>query len=322
MKTDLSAAIIGGGPWGQALALSALRTGVEVMLVSRRDPPKVEGLSHYRELVSAATARILVLAVPSSSISSILQELGPHLDGSHFILHGVRGLVGEDLATISSLVRTLTPARRVGALGGPVLVDELRAGTPSVMVVGSHFQEVLDSAREVFEHESLRLYMTRDITGLEWASALTALLSIAAGFALASGARPGLIAAFTTRAVHEAARIATAAGGEQGTLLGLAGLGDLLAAVNQPGRPEVALGAALASGTTLDNAKSQIGMRIEALELLPRLLPWAEKHRVRIPIITAIADAILRGTPRDILIHRLMTEPQSQSDHSPKATHR
>ena len=290
-------------------------------LVSRREAPPAEGLARRQELVSAAESRMIVLAVPSASIPDVLRELGPRLDGGHFVLHGVRGLVGEELATISSLVRTITPVRRVGALGGPVLVGELRAGMPSVMVVGSHFQEVLDGAREAFEHDALRLYMTRDITGLEWASALTALLSIAAGFALASKAGPGLIAAFTTRAVHEASRIAVAAGAEQGTLLGLAGLGDLLAAVNQPGRPEVILGAALAEGLSLEQARARVGMRVEALELLPRLVPWAEAHKVRIPIVSAVADAVLRGTPRDVLIQRLMTEPQAAADRAPRASH-
>ncbi|MCS6900313.1 MAG: NAD(P)-binding domain-containing protein [Myxococcales bacterium] len=319
MSRRLTVAVVGGGLWGQALALAALRAGSQVTLVSRREPPLVEGLQHERELSTAARSRLIVLAVPSALILDVLRELGPRLDGGHFVLHGVRGLVGDELATISSLVRTRTPVRRVGALGGPVLVDELRAGTPSVMVVGSHFQEMLEASREAFHHDALRLYMTRDLIGLEWASALTGLLSIAEGFAVASKAGPGLIAAFTTRAVHEAARITVAAGGEYDTLLGLAGLGDLLAAVNQPGRPEVLLGGALAQGATLDEAIAQAGLRVEALGLLPRLVPWAEARKVRIPIVSAIADAVLRGIPREVLIHRLMTEPQAASDRSPQA---
>jgi glycerol-3-phosphate dehydrogenase (NAD(P)+) len=278
-----------------------------VTLVSRRDPPAAEGLQHERELVTAARSRMIVLAVPSASIPDVLGELGPRLDGGHFVLHGVRGLVGDELATISSLVRARTPVHRVGALGGPVLVDELKAGTPSVMVVGSHFQEMLDASREAFDHDALRLYMTRDLIGLEWASALTGLLSIAEGFAVASKAGPGLIAAFTTRAVHEAARIAVAAGGEHSTLLG------------QPGRPEVILGGALAQGVPLEEAVARAGLRVEALSLLPRLVPWAEAHKVRIPIVSAIADAVLRGIPREALIHRLMTEPQAATDRSPRA---
>lgn len=321
MSERTSVAVVGGGPWGQALALAAARTGAPVTLVSRRAPDlgAGSGVRVITETAAAAEARLLVLAVPSSSLDGVLTELAPRLDGAHFMLHGVRGLVGERLSTVSSLVRERTPVRRLGALGGPVLVDELRASAPSVMVVGSHFREVLTIARECFEHTSLRLYMTRDLTGLEWASALTAVLAIATGFAVSSGLGPGLIGAFTTRAVHEASRIATAAGGDQATLLGLAGLGDLLAAINQPGRPEVALGAALARGATVDEARQQIGVHVEALDLLPRLLPWIEASRVRAPITTAIADAALRGVPRHELIHRLMTEPQASADRDPRA---
>lgn len=319
MSARASVAVVGGGPWGRALALASARAGAPVTLISRREPTQLDGVKHAYDLAVAAESRVLVLAVPSSTIREVLGELGPRLDGGHFVLHGVRGLVGGDLCTLSSLVRDLTPVRRIGALGGPVLVDELHAGKPSVMVVGSHFREVLTAARETFEHRALRLYMTRDLPGVEWASALTAVLAIALGFAIASGAGPGLIAAFTTRAVHEAARVAVAAGGEQSTLLGLAGLGDLLAAINQPGRPEVALGAALARGSSLAQARAEVGFHVEALELLPRLLPWIDRNKVRAPILAAIADAVLMGIPREEIILRLMTEPQSAADRDPRA---
>ena len=54
-------------------------------------------------------------------------------------------------------------------------------------------------------------------------------------------------------------------------------------------------------------------------ELLPRLLPWVERHKVRAPILSAIADAVLMGISREEIIHRLMTEPQSASDRDPRA---
>lgn len=319
MSQQAKVAVVGGGPWGLALARASARAGAEVTLISRRDPSNLEKIRLEREIPSAAAARLIVLAVPSVSVSEVIGELGPHLDGGHFLLHGVRGLAGDQLHTLSEVIRSLSPVRRIGALGGPVLVDELTAGKPSVMVVGSAFREVLAVAREAFEHPALRLYMTRDLTGLEWASALTAVVAIAVGFAVASGLGPGLVAAFTTRAIHETSRIVVAAGGDPSTVLGLAGLGDLLAAINQPGRPEVAIGAALARGASLDQARSEVGMmRVEALELLPRLLPWLDAHKVRAPIICAIADAVLRGVSRQDLIARLMTEPLSQADRDPR----
>lgn len=319
MSNHPKVAVIGGGAWGRALARAAARAGSEVSLVSRRADEPPEGVRRARGVVEAAEARLVVLAVPSATIGDVLDHLGPYLDGGHFVLHGVRGLAGAELSTLSSQIREQTAARRVGALGGPVLVDELLAGSPSVMVVGSHFREVLDLSRAAFEHDALRLYMTRDLAGLEWASALTGGLAIAIGYAVASGLGPGLVAAFTTRAVHEASRIAVAAGGEPATLLGLAGLGDLLAAINQQGRPEVALGAALARGASLDEVQARAGSRIEALDLLPRLARWVEVHKVRAPITLAIVDALTRQCPRDEIIRRLMSEPQAPGDRNPQA---
>ncbi len=64
------------------------------------------------------------------------------MDGLHLVIHGVRGLEGEALKTVSTWCARETPARRVGALGGPVQEDELREGRPSAMVCGSRFLEV------------------------------------------------------------------------------------------------------------------------------------------------------------------------------------
>jgi glycerol-3-phosphate dehydrogenase (NAD(P)+) len=290
---DGRVAVIGGGAWGRALAMAAARAGSRVTLVSRRGGA-LDGVEVTSDMAAAARARLLVLTVPSEQVATVAAQLEPHLDGGHYLVHGVRGLVGDELRTISDVVRAETPVRRVGALGGPILAEELERGAPSVMVVGSHYREVIDVARESFSSPGLRLYATRDLVGLEWASALTGCLAIAA---------------FTTRAVHEAARIAGAAGGDHATLLGLAGLGDLLAAVGQQGRPEVVFGKALAEGKSPEQARALAGQRMEALDLLPVLCRWAETHHVRTIIIPAVFAFFSGNRSRDETIHHLMNAP-------------
>ena len=94
---------------------------------------------------AAKHARLVVLAVPSSVCRSVARELGDHVDGGHYVVHGVRGLVpGEsgdpdDLRTISEVLREETPVRRTGALGGPALAQDILAVRPSVVVVGSRY---------------------------------------------------------------------------------------------------------------------------------------------------------------------------------------
>jgi len=254
-------------------------------------------------------ARLIVLAVPSGVARAMARELGDHVDGRHLVVHGVRGLAGEAMDTVSEIVRQETPARRLGALGGPVLADEVAAAKPSVMVCGSSYPEVNAAVLAAFSHKTLRVYATDDLRGLEWTSALVGCLAIGVGFAQELGLGPGLVAALITRAVHEAARVVEAAGGEADTMLGLGGYGDLLASIAQRERPEVLLGAALAQRRSLADAMKEAKLRVEAVELIPRVITWAEAARVRTPILRALAGGLFSGRSPDQLIEDLMTAP-------------
>jgi glycerol-3-phosphate dehydrogenase (NAD(P)+) len=307
-------AIIGGGAWGLALAAAAARAESDVVLQTRRDldgslPKGVRIVREPKE--SAAHARLIVLAVPSSACRAVARDLGNHLDGSHYVVHGVRGLEGDgtDLQTVADVIRDETPARRTGALGGPALASDLHAGRPSVLVVGSRYPEVSECVTATFGSPTLRVYPTTDLRGLEWASALVGCLTIAIGYAQAMQMSPGLIAALISRSIGEASRIAAAAGGEEKTLLGLAGYGDLLASITQSERPEVIVGTALGKGKARDEAVKSAPLRVEALELIPRVAKWAEERGVRAPIFRALAAGVTDGKKADSILQELMTLP-------------
>jgi glycerol-3-phosphate dehydrogenase (NAD(P)+) len=305
-------AIIGGGAWGLALAAAAARAESDVVLQTRRDLngqlPK--GVRVVRDPAETAKhARLLVLAVPSSVCRAVARDLGDHLDGSHYVVHGVRGLEGEDLATVSDVIREETPVRRTGALGGPALASDLLAGRASVLVVGSRYPEVAEAVTGAFGSPTLRVYPTHDLRGLEWASALVGCLTILIGYAQAMELSPGLVAALISRSIGEASRLAAAAGGEEKTLLGLAGYGDLLASITQAERPEVIVGTALAKGRSRDEAIRAAHLRVEAVDLIPRLARWAESNAVRAPIFRALASGLIDGKKADTILHELMTLP-------------
>jgi len=314
--------IVGGGAWGVALASAAARAGSEVVIHSRRAVPAQPSVRHVTDLRDvAAHAQTILLAVPSAHLRDVARGLGAHLDGHHHLVHGIRGLVsrpstdpaweGDELATISQILREETPVRRYGALGGPVLTDELASGAPSVMVVGSHFVEVLDAVRASLGTPALRIYPTEDLVGLEWAAALTSILAVAVGFARGAGMRAGLVSAFAVRGVHEAARVAVAAGAQERTFLGLGGIGDLLAAMSQVERPEVRLGEALAHDEPMSSALAKLGQKIEAIELAPRVAAFAARHRIVAPILATVAEGLLAEHTTEELLHRLMTAPMS-----------
>jgi glycerol-3-phosphate dehydrogenase (NAD(P)+) len=314
-------AVIGGGAWGLALAAAAARAESDVALVSRRDlnGSLPRGVRLVRDLGQATEhARFIVLAAPSGVARTVARDLGNHVDGSHYVVHGVRGLVqaegadADELRTISDVIREETPVRRTGALGGPALAADLLAGRPSVVVVGSRYPEVVEVAMACFASPTLRVYPTNDLRGLEWASALVGCLTIMIGYAQSMKVSPGLVAALISRGIGEASRIAAAAGGEEKTLLGLAGYGDLLASIAQSERPEVVVGQALARGLAPSEAAKAAELRVEALELIPRVARWTDVMGVRAPIFHALATGVVQGKPADAILHELMTLPMDQ----------
>jgi hypothetical protein len=100
-----------------------------------------------------------------------------------------------------------------------------------------------------------------------------------------------------SRAVDEAATIAVAAGADENTFYGLGGYGDLLASMALIDRPEVVLGRELANGVGLAEAREKARLRVEAVELVPRVVAFAKLNGVDCPIMNAIA-AILDGRVR------------------------
>jgi glycerol-3-phosphate dehydrogenase (NAD(P)+) len=314
-------AVIGGGTWGLALAAAAARAESDVVLFSRRECEGVlpHGVRVVRRLEEAAAhGRLILLAVPSGVSRTVARELGDHVDGRHYVVHGVRGLVhtggaNDELKTISDVIREETPVRRLGALGGPALAQDLLSGRPSVLVVGSRYPEVSEAVSTALGSPTLRVYPTSDLRGLEWASALVGCLTIAIGYAQAMQTSPGLVAALISRSVGEASRIAAAAGGEEKTLLGLAGYGDLLASIAQAERPEVIVGRSLAKGLTPAEAAKAAELRVEALDLIPRVAGWAEAAGVRSPIFRALSAGVTEGKKAEAILHELMTLPIEHS---------
>jgi glycerol-3-phosphate dehydrogenase (NAD(P)+) len=299
-----------------AACARAARNGRPTLIHSRRalNGALPRGVSQARDFAEIGErSRLIVLAVPSEAAHAVARQLGDVIDGRHLVVHGVRGLAGPEMKTISDVVRAETPARRVGALGGPVLSDDLLANRPSVMVCASHYPEVNDAVCDAFVSSTLRLYTSDDLRGLEWASALVGCLAIGLGYAQALGASPGLVAATISRAVQEAARLAAAAGGQERTLLGLAGYGDLLASIGQDERPEVILGKALANGRSLDDAVRDAKLRVEAIELIPRVVAWAEANGVRASLFTALGRGVLSSRPAKEIVHDLMTGPMNET---------
>jgi glycerol-3-phosphate dehydrogenase (NAD(P)+) len=256
-----------------------------------------------------ARAELVFLAVPSNHVAAVCNQLCDVVDGSHLLVHVSRGLIGEHLGTLSALIRETTPVRRVGVLAGPLVATALAQGQPGGGIVGSLFPEVADAVREAIGGPRLRIYATEDVVGVEVASAFVGLIALALGYAKHAGFGPGTLAVLATRAMAEAARVGLHRRGSERTFAGLAGYGDLIAAVADDQRPELAVGEAMAKGLTAEAAMRQVGAHIEGLALAGQVVAFAERQRIEVPIAGALARLFAGKLTATEVVTKLMTRP-------------
>lgn len=300
--------IVGAGRFGTALGGVLARTGRRVLLLSReasvvdeirarRRSPRLPAIELAPSLEAtrdpqrvAAEARFLVLATSSLDVRERARELGDVLDGSHIVVHAIGALAAPTNERVSEVMLQGLPTQKVGVMAGPALPGDLAEGQFSSMVVASAFDEVVSEARRLINAPpALRVYGSRDLAGVELASALSGAYTVALGLCDGIGMGPGPRAVLVTRAVAEASRLGVAAGAEARTFAGLAGLGNLLVRASGDRSLDYVLGKELASG-----AAQSDGLATEGARAAVAGVALAKQLRVRMPVLQGVA-AILSG---------------------------
>jgi len=303
---SLRVAVVGAGGFGRAIAQASARHGHEVVLWSRKERELPAPIQSSTDMADIRDCELIFMAVPARHAVTIAEQLGEVVDGHHLMVHISRGLVGAELKTITQVIRDKTVCRRLGALAGPLVADALAEGRPSGAILGTAFPELAEMVREALGGAELRIYETPDVVGVELASATVGFLTVVLAYAQEVGVEPGTLAVLATRGMAEVSRVGQALGAKPSTFTGLAGLGDLIAAVAGDQRPELLLGRALAQGAKLRNAFGEAGAYIEGVEVAGHLIEHARRLGLETPISsTFVALSEGRMSSHDA-IHALM----------------
>lgn len=303
---SLRIGVVGAGGFGRAIAQASARHGHEVIVWSRRDRALPDPIRISTDIKSIRDCDLIFMAVPARHAVEVAQQLGEVVDGRHLIVHISRGLIGPELKTITTVIREKTVCRRLGALAGPLLADALAEGRPSGAILGTRFPEVTKMVREALGGSELRIYDTPDVVGVELASATVGFLTVVLAYAQEVGAGPSTLAVLATRGMVEVSRIGQTLGAKESTFMGLAGLGDLIAAVAGDDRPEFRLGRALAQGAKLTSAVGEAGAYVEGIAVARHLMEHARRLGLPTPISSTFVAVTEGGMSSDDAIEALM----------------
>lgn len=322
-----SVAVLGAGSWGTALAVLLARNGAPTTLWGRDAQAMVDmaaarcntrylpGLPLPDELqLSAALeptvrdAGIVLISVPSHAFSGLLETIAPWIGKHTGIAWATKGFDPDSGRFLHELVAERMPGNPAAVATGPSFAREVAAGLPTALTVHSNDQDFGNELAELLHSSRFRAYTGNDVMGAELGGAMKNVLAVATGVAdgmeLGHNARAGLI----TRGVAEMLRLGQEIGARPETLMGLAGLGDLVLTCTGDLSRNRQLGLALGRGVPLAEAVAGIGQVVESIVTVDAVMKLANHHGVELPI-SALVQRVLHGemTPpeaMDVLMAR------------------
>ena len=308
-------AVLGAGAWGTALGLVLSRKGIPTYLWGH-DPSEVERLQRDREhkaylpghpfpdclmpdfdlaKIIAASKQIL-LAVPSHGFRSALTALRPLLNAEHKIVWATKGIeTGTGLLMHQVFAEVLSNLQIPTILSGPSFATEVAKGLPTAVTLASPDETRAKFFAEHFHTETFRTYVSQDIIGVELGGAVKNILAIASGIADGLGFGANSRAALITRGLAELIRLGVAMGGKQETLMGLAGVGDLILTCTDNQSRNRRFGLAIAKGLSVEQALLSVGQVVEGYKTAEVVVMLAKQWQIDMPIVQQTYQILFQG---------------------------
>lgn len=327
-----SIAVLGAGSWGTALAIQIARAenldvcmwGIETdqilqMAEQRSNPfylpdiPFPPALKLETDLKTALQADTLLLAIPSHALRSFLQKAREHIRPDQHIAWATKGLEeGSSKLMHQVIAEELPDCQSKAVVSGPTFAREVAQNLPTAVTVAASSRQLAGEVAGFLHHGNFRAYTSDDIIGVELGGSLKNVLAIAAGIADGLGFGANTRAALITRGLAEIMRLGDAMGAQKNTLMGLAGLGDLVLTCTDNQSRNRRMGLKLAEGISVEDARKQIGQAVEGVKTAKEAHNLSLRYQVELPIIEQTYKVLYEGCSAKEAVHALLAREAKQ----------
>ncbi|MEY4398580.1 MAG: hypothetical protein RLZ53_1156 [Actinomycetota bacterium] len=315
-------AVMGAGSWGTTFAKILADAGNQVVIWARREDVVEEintqhrngdylpGIRLPKDLLATdnaaeamAGAEQVYLAVPSQTLRANLADWGGAIPEHAVLVSLMKGVEKETGLRMSEVIKEVLNVgdERVVVVSGPNLSLEIAQEQPTASVAASTNPEAAGAVATAASNDYFTTFTNKDVIGTEFGGILKNLIAVAIGIVNGVGYGENTKASIMTRGLAEISRFAKAHGAKKKTMVGLAGLGDLIATSESPLSRNHKAGEMLGKGYTLREVTRRLSQTAEGLASVAPVLKLAEEKGVRMPIVEQVL-AVMEGRmePKDI----------------------
>jgi glycerol-3-phosphate dehydrogenase (NAD(P)+) len=230
--------------------------------------------------------------VPTQFIRAVLGNLPRR--GQTLILCA-KGIEADSLRFPADIARETIDGSPIGVLSGPTFAHEVASGLPTAVTVAATDIALARELSALLARPTFRTYASSDVIGAEIGGAVKNVLAIACGVVEGMGLGLNARAALISRGFAEMSRFGMALGARPETLVGLAGLGDLVLTCTSTNSRNFSLGKGIGEGARAADLLADRRTVAEGAFTAPVLRRVANQHGVEMPIVEAVC-ALLDGS--------------------------
>jgi len=320
-------AVFGAGSWGTAFSQVLADAGNEVVIWGRR-PEVCEAINERHENTeyfpgielpsavrattdpaeAAAGAEFVVLTMPSQTLRENLTGWTDVMPGDAVFVSLMKGVELGTTKRMSEVIAEVTGAgpERISVVSGPNLAREIAMREPAASVIACAEEEVARRLQRLCHTQAFRPYRSTDVIGCELGGTYKNVVALCVGMAIGLGFGDNTTASLITRGLAETARLAHKLGADPMTLMGLAGLGDLVATCSSPLSRNRSFGERLGRGDTVTQAAAATTQTAEGVESCRSILDLARTCGIDMPITEQVVRVCHDGLSPVVAVKILM----------------
>ncbi len=333
MTSAFKYAVIGAGAWGTALAKLLVENGYSTVMWGRIEDgidnierercnqqflPGIElpkALNYTQDINAALQAETPLFVIPSVIFKKMVSENADQIRDRGRLVWATKGLEPESKLPLDRVARgILGDSVELAVISGPNFAAEVGRRVPTATTIAASNLGLAEEVAAALHNDWFRAYTSSDMTGAQLGGALKNALAIAAGIADGLDFGANTRAALLTRGLAEITRLAVAMGAEPRTMMGLAGIGDLLLTCTDNQSRNRRLGLLLAEGYDLSTAREKIGQVVEGVKTAKVAHSLSQELGIEMPINEQIYKVLFKGTaPYDAVQELLRRELTQES---------
>ena len=327
IKPYKKVAVIGSGSWGTALAVKIATNADEVVLCSNcsdtvqsinennQNSQLCEALKLPDNIVATEgcvnidNSELIVIATPAQTLRDVISNI--NITKSQPLVICSKGIENNSLKMMSEVANEYVDSE-IAILSGPNFAYEVAVGKVAATTIACKDKQIGKKIQNTFADKNFRAYLSSDVIGVQIAGALKNVIAIAAGIVegldMGENARIALI----TRGISEIYQIIVKKGGNAESIMGLAGIGDIMLTCNSKTSRNMLFGYNLGQGQNIKEILSK-GITVEGYKTTSSAYFLMQELDLNLPLIAAIYNVLyndvdIRGTIDQLLNRPLKAE--------------